>query len=38
MQRIDLLSFQINEIDSASLKKGEKEALEEEEGHTFKPE
>ncbi len=30
MQRIDLLSFQINEIDSASLKKGEKEALEEE--------
>lgn len=30
MQRIDLLSFQINEIDSASLKKGEKKALEEE--------
>lgn len=28
--RIDLLSFQINEIGSASLKKGEKEALEEE--------
>ncbi len=28
--RTDLLSFQINEIDSASLKPGEKEALEEE--------
>ena len=28
--RIDLLSFQINEIDSASLKTGEKEALEKE--------
>ncbi|MEW6108642.1 MAG: DNA repair protein RecN [Nitrospirota bacterium] len=28
--RIDLLSFQINEINSASLKQGEKEALEEE--------
>jgi len=30
MQRIDLLSFQVNEIDSASLKNGEKETLEEE--------
>ncbi|OIO32009.1 MAG: DNA repair protein RecN [Nitrospirae bacterium CG_4_10_14_3_um_filter_44_29] len=32
MRRIDILSFQINEIDAASLKKGEKEALEEERG------
>jgi len=30
MQRMDLLSFQINEIDSAALKEGEKEALAEE--------
>lgn len=33
--RIDLLSFQINEIDSASLKPGEKDSLEEERGILF---
>ena len=38
MQRIDLLSFQINEIDSASLKKGGKGSAGRREGHTFKPE
>ena len=37
MQRIDLLSFQINEIDSASLKKGEKESAGRREGYTFQP-